>query len=126
MRRSPFRVNNEITQNYGDGKVCIYSIEDIAPPGLQPQLKRTKKFDLFYSEQRLGVTRLYLSRQHNAEIERVIRVQRLDIRVQDIAVTEDGKTYVIDTVQSVADSFPPSLDLALRRTEMVEEVLPGE
>lgn len=126
MRRSPFRPNNEITQNYSDGKVTIYSVEDIAPPGLQPQLKRTKKFDLFYEERQLGINRIYLSRQHNAEIERVIRVQRLDIRVQDIAVTEDGKAYVIDTVQSVADAFPPSLDLALRRTEMIEEVIPGE
>ena len=72
-----------------------------------------------YEEQRLGINRLYLSRQNLAEIVRVVRVPRapFPISSQDVAQTEDGQRYRIDTVQAVEGCYPPALDLSLRAVE---------
>lgn len=113
MHKKPTRPNREITQQYNSGVVTIYSTSNVAPPGYQPKEMRIDMGKLRYEEQRLGINRLYLSRQNQMEIQRVIRVPRRPINTQDVAVTEDGRQYRIDTVQSVEGSYPPSLDLAL-------------
>ena len=41
---------------------------------------------------------------------------------QDVAVTEDGKQYRIDLVQTTTDVFPESMDLTLLRIEQKYEV----
>lgn len=113
MHKKPTRPSNEITQQYNSGVVMIYSTENAADPGYQQKEMRIPMGKLRYEEQRLGINRLYLSRQNQMEIHRVIRVQRRPINTQDVAVTEDGCQYRIDTVQSVDGVYPPSLDLAL-------------
>lgn len=125
MRKMPFRPNNEISQTYNSGRVEVYRVEDSAQPGYQPVVKATLKYTIRYDERVLGINRLYLSRQNQAEIQRVIRVARLNITSQDIAITEDGVCYRIDTVQSVEGVYPPSLDLALKRLTEKVEVVPG-
>lgn len=97
----------------------IFSTRDAAPVGHSPVVECTAKCTLRYEEQRLGINRLYLSRQNQAEIVRVIRVpapQSIAISSQDEAQTEDGRHYRIDTVQALR-SWPPALDLALRAAE---------
>lgn len=122
MRKRPTRPSNEITQQYNSGVVKIYSTTNAAAPGYQPKELHIPMGRLRYEEQRLGINRLYLSRQNQMEIQRVIRVPRRPINTQDIAVTEDGLRYRIDTVQSVEGSYPPSLDLALIKiSQGVEE-----
>lgn len=113
MRKRPTRPNNEITQQYNSGVVKIYRIRDAAAPGYQPAPEPVLLETLRYEEQRLGINRLYLSRQNQMEIQRVIRVPRRPINTQDEAVTEDGRQYRIDTVQSAEGVYPPSLDLGL-------------
>ena len=122
-RKLPFRAANDISQCYNDGVVSIYSTSDGAKVGYQPRIVLSFKRKMPYAEQRLGINRLYLSRQHQAEIDKVVRIQRTDVNTQDIAITQDGRQYVIDSVQSVADVFPPSLDLALRSVEQEFEVI---
>lgn len=124
MRKTPFRPNNEISQQYNDGIVKIYTVTDGAKPGYQtrPQLK--EKYKLAFEERALGINRLYLSRQNNAEIKRVIRVQRVNISSQDVAITHDGIQYRVDTVQAVQGVYPPSLDLSLKAIEQNFEVMP--
>lgn len=122
MRRDPYRPSNEITQQYNDGTVRIYSLTDAAAPGYQPKAAVTHKYTLRFANRALGISRIYLSRQNQAEIQRVIRVPRADISPQDIAVTHDGKQYRIDTVQAAIGIYPPSLDLSLR---LVTEKLEG-
>lgn len=123
MRKMPFRPNNEISQTYNSGTVRIFRTSDAANPGYQPVVKISHKYDLHYDERVLGINRLYLSRQNRVEIQRVIRVQRVPVSTQDIAITEDGARYRIDTVQAVEGVFPPSLDLALRlEAATLEEV----
>ena len=124
MRKTPFRPNNEISQQYNDGIVKIYTVTDGAKPGYQtrPQLK--EKYKLAFEERALGINRLYLSRQNNAEIKRVIRVHRVNISSQDVAITHDGIQYRVDTVQAVQGVYPPSLDLSLKAIEQNFEVMP--
>lgn len=124
MRKTPFRPNNEISQQYNDGMVKIYTITDAAQPGYQPKEQLKLKCILAFEERALGINRLYLSRQNNAEIKRVIRVQRVDISSQDVAITHDGIQYRIDTVQAVQGVYPPSLDLSLKAIEQNFEVMP--
>jgi acetolactate synthase regulatory subunit len=73
----------------------------------------------------LGVTRYYAAAQAMARVERVIRVQRrAGINAQMLAITEDGRKYRIDLVQTVQDVFPPSLDLTLSSVTHNAEVKP--
>lgn len=121
--RAPHRPDNEITQEMNSGVVKIYSVEDSARPGYQPKPSLTLKLTLRYEEQRLGINRLYLSRQNQAEIEKVIRVPRQDsISNQDVAILESGSQYSIDYTQTVQDVYPPCLDLSLVKVEQNYEV----
>lgn len=121
--RAPHRPDNEITQEMNSGVVKIYSVEDSAQPGYRPKPSLTLKLTLRYEEQRLGINRLYLSRQNQAEIEKVIRVPRQDsISNQDVAILESGSQYSIDYTQTVQDVYPPCLDLSLVKVEQNYEV----
>lgn len=121
--KAPHRPDNEITQEMNSGVVKIYSVEDSAQPGYQPKPSLTLKLTLRYEEQRLGINRLYLSRQNQAEIEKVIRVPRQDsISNQDVAILESGSQYSIDYTQTVQDVYPPCLDLSLVKVEQNYEV----
>lgn len=124
MRKAPFRATNEISQQYNDGVVKIYAVTDSSQPGYQPKEELTLKYSLAFEERALGINRLYLSRQNHAEIKRVIRVQRVNISSQDLAITHDGKQYRVDTVQAVLGVYPPSLDLSLVAVEQNFEVMP--
>lgn len=121
--RAPHRPDNEITQELNSGVVYIYSVEDSAQPGYQPKPALKLKLTLRYEEQRLGINRLYLSRQNQAEVEKVIRVPRQDsISNQDVAILENGSQYSIDYTQTVQDVYPPCLDLSLVKVEQDYEV----
>ena len=124
MRKTPFRPSNEISQQYNDGVVKIYAVTDKAEPGHQPKEQLELKYSLAFEERALGINRLYMSRQNNAEIKKLIRVQRVNISSQDVAITHDGKQYRIDTVQGVKGVYPPSLDLSLKAIEQNFEVMP--
>lgn len=123
MRKLPTRPDNRISQSYNDGVVSIYTVEDKAAPGYRPVAALALKVALLYDEQRLGLTRHYAARQNQVDVQRVLRVQRRDdISTQDVAVTQDGKQYRIDLVQTVPGVWPPSLDLTLAKTEQIYEV----
>lgn len=119
QRKMPTRPTTEISQNFNSGVVRIFDVEDAANPGYQPHLKLTQKLSTRYEERRLGINRLYLSRQNFAEIVRVIRVPKASVQIstQDAAQTEDGQYYRVDTVQAVEGIFPPALDVSLRAVE---------
>ena len=121
--RAPYRPDSEVTQAYNDGVVTVYAVTDAARPGYQPKPSLTRKAVLRYEEQRLGIQRFYSGKQNQVELERVIRTPRHgDVTNQDIAVTEDGKQYGIDLVQSVTDVYPASQDITLTKIEQKYEV----
>lgn len=115
MWKAPDRRKGEVSQSFNDGIVQICRTADGGAAGYRPVPVLEERFTLRFAEQRLGINRLYQSRQNQVEIERVIRVQKAgEIMTQDVAVIE-GTQYRIDTVQAVPDSYPPCLDLALER-----------
>lgn len=121
--RAPYRPGSEVTQAYNDGVVTVYAITDAAQPGYQPRPALTRRAVLRYEEQRLGIQRFYSGKQNQVEIERVIRTPRLDrVSSQDVAVTEDGRQYRIDMVQSVPDIWPASMDLTLAKVTQQYDV----
>lgn len=124
MRKTPFRATNEISQQYNDGVVKIYAVTDSSQPGYQPKKALTLKYSLDFEERALGISRVYMSRQNHAEVKRVIRVQRVNISSQDVAITHDGKQYKVNLVQSALGVYPPSLDLSLVAVEQKFEVMP--
>ena len=123
MWKAPNRPKHEITQSFNDGVVVIYDVRDVAIPGYKPVEKLFEKISLRFEEQRLGINRLYQSRQAQNEIEKVIRVPKAgNISAKNVALIEEQQ-YIIDTIQKVMDVYPPCLDLALVRIEQEIEVM---
>ena len=124
--RAPTRpTENQITQCFDDGVVTVYAVTDAAAPGYQPkpQLVAPPKAVLRYEEQRLGLQRYYEALQNQIQVERVIRTPRHgQITNQDVAITEDGRQYRIDLVQTVQNVWPASQDLTLAKIEQIYDV----
>lgn len=119
--RRPTRPSNEISQQFLDGTVDFYEVTDGAQPGHQVQRQVTHKFHLRFAEMKVGINRIYLSRQQHTEVLKVLRVPRVDILPGYAAVLHDGSQYTVDTVQGVPEVWPPSLDVALKKiTHKVE------
>ena len=112
------QTDNGVTQCLDDGIVKIYDVTDGAQTGYQPKptLAPQPKAVLRYAERRLGIQRYYAAQQNQIQVERVLRTPRYgQITNQDVAVTEDGRQYRIDLVQSVPDVWPASQDLTLAK-----------
>lgn len=123
MWRAPNRPNHEITESYNDGIVNIYTVQDGAAPGYRPVPVLVLVKRMRYQERYLGINRLYSGRQNQVDIQRVVRVQKVPgVSNQNVAITEDGQQYRIDSVQDVIGAYPPSLDLTLATVEQEYEV----
>lgn len=123
MYQRPNRPTHDITQPFNSGVVKIYALTNIAVPGYAPKMALKEKVTLRYEEMRLGINRYYQAMQNNIQIERVIRCPRWgDVTNQDVAITEDGKQYRIDLIQSVDDVYPACIDVSLTKIEQVFEV----
>ena len=123
MWRAPNRPNHEITESYNDGSVNIYAVQDGAAPGYRPMPVLVLVKRMRYQERYLGINRLYSGRQNQVDIQRIVRVQKVPgVSNQNVAITEDGKQYRIDSVQDVIGAYPPSLDLTLATVEQEYEV----
>ena len=87
MRKAPNRPKHEITQAFNDGLVTICTVCDAAKAGYAPQEKLTEKIKLRFAEQRLGINRIYQSKQAQVEIVRMIRVPVAGtVSPQDVAL----------------------------------------
>lgn len=123
MWRAPNRPNHEITESYNDGIVNIYTVQDGAAPGCRPMPVLVLVKRMRYQERYLGINRLYSGRQNQVDIQRIVRVQKVPgVSNQNVAITEDGQQYRIDSVQDVIGAYPPSLDLSLATVEQEYEV----
>lgn len=124
MWRAPNRPNHEITESYNDGVVNIYTVQDGAAPGYRPMPVLVLVKRMRYQERYLGINRLYSGRQNQVDIQRIVRVQKVPgVSNQNVAITEDGQQYRIDSVQDVIGAYPPSLDLTLATVEQKYEVM---
>ena len=50
--KAPNRLTNEITQDFNDGVLTVYSVENTAQPGYRPVEGLVKKATLRYNEER--------------------------------------------------------------------------
>ena len=122
--KSPNRPNNEITQCFSDGVVNIYTVNDVAVPGYSPVQQLSLLYTLRYDRQRVGLNRLYLSKQAQAEIQEVLRVPVPgEIPVLSVAVLENGKQFQVETVQSVDNVYPACVDISLTALKQNYEVI---
>lgn len=123
MWRAPNRPTHEITQSFNDGIVEIYSVQDGAASGYRPVPMLVRKGALRYQERYLGINRLYSGRQNQVDIQRILRVTKVaGVSNQDVAITEDGQQYRIDSVQNVLDVYPSCMDLTLATVKEKYEV----
>lgn len=122
--RRPTRPSNEISQQFLDGTVDFYEVSDGAKPGYQVKRQVTHKFRLRFAEMKVGINRIYLSRQQHTEVQKVLRVPRVDILPGYAAVLHDGSQYTVDTVQAVPEVWPACLDVALVKITSKVEVAP--
>ena len=121
--KAPNRPSHEITQPFNDGVVDICALKNGAQPGYRPVPMLVVKGTLRYQERYLGINRLYSGRQNQVDIQRIVRVQKVPgVSNQNVAITEDGQQYRIDSVQDVIGAYPPSLDLTLATVEQKYEV----
>ena len=112
-----------LTQPFNDGIVNIYSVANIAASGNMPKDGLTIKVsDLRYEERTVGMSRYWTAKQEHAQIEQLIRTQRINsVTVHDIAIL-NGEQYDIVQVQYPKDIEPPSMDLSLERLEVAYEI----
>lgn len=123
--KAPNRPSHEVTQPFNDGVVDICALKDGAQPGYRPVPMLVVKGTLRYQERYLGINRLYSGRQNQVDIQRILRVMKVPgVSSQDVAITEDGQQYRIDSVQNVLDVYPPCIDLTLAKVEQKYEVKP--
>ena len=134
MFQKPRRPQHAVTQPFNEGVVSISWVW-VGSGGGKPVKHPERKVVLPYAEQRMGIGRYYDAMQAQARVDRVLRVPdpgvvvasdgktetRGRVNTQDLAVTEDGRQYEIELVQTVPDVFPKSLDLTLRAIEPIYE-----
>lgn len=114
MWRKPNRPKNEISQTFNDGVLTVYSVDVGVVPDYETLKGLTKKSMLHYSERRMGVQRYYAGIQAQTKIDRVLRCQDAGlVEPHDVVITESGKHYLVQLVQSCYDVYPPSVDVSL-------------
>ena len=111
-------------QQYNDGVLKLYKVENIAESGNMPKDGITiKQPRLCYEERTVGITRNSLAKQDHSSIAQLVRIQRFgEISAHDVVVLKDGKQYDIYQVQFINDVEPKSIDLSLTRLETAYEV----
>lgn len=110
-------------QTYNDGVCRIASLENIAKPGLKPEMALTVKYNRVpYERRKVGITRFYSAMQENIEVDAVLRIpEQFTVSTQDYCII-DGKQYGIHQVQDISDTLPPSRDLTLKKTEVEYDI----
>lgn len=105
--------------SYNDGVVKIYAVSNAAAPGKKPVRRLAIKETLRYARRTVGVKRMYLAMQANAQIDLLLRVPyRGNVATHDIAIPIDGRQYEIAAIQTIEGTQPPVMDLTLRRLEV--------
>ena len=99
-------------QIFPDGIVEIKKEAKTVNDGKRPTSVDVPCWTLRYQEQKVGITRYYEALRADIQITMVIRVPRLPITTQHIAVIS-GQRYKIVQVQAVTDVSRPCLDLSL-------------
>lgn len=99
-------------QTFCDGIVSIVKEEKTANGGLRPTTTDVPCWSLRFQERKVGITRYYEALRADVKVAMVIRVPRVSITTQHVAVIGTQR-YRIVQVQAVTDVSRPCLDLSL-------------
>lgn len=86
---------------FNDGIVALYTVTNIAEPGMKPKKGLKKQAFFYYGFEVLGFNRYYTALKANQQIEAVIHIPECnDIDpALTVAVLENGKQYRIVLIQ---------------------------
>lgn len=91
---------------FDDGTVKIYLVKNISKPGDVPSKGLSDPKTFYFAFQNIGITRTYEAIKANQQIDLLIATYLdRDITTNDIAVLEDGKQYIIRTIQPTKDEY---------------------
>lgn len=113
------------TQQYNDGVLSVYAVENIATPGNMPKQGLTLKLEkpLRYTELKVFDSKFWAAYQEHTKIERLLRTPRVDdVARDDVIIPIDGKQYKIVQIQYPVDVMPNSMDLSLERLEVAYDI----
>ena len=105
------------------GIIRLYTLEDVADPGLMPCEKLKYKCEFFCSKITTGVTRRYAALGANRDFNSVVRCWNYEPEIAEgvkYAVDENGIQYRIDVANPVYDQ--DAIDLTLVRLEEFYDV----
>ena len=102
------------------GRLSIYSLENVASAGLKPSMKLVLIGTAYYDELRVGVTRMYAARGANQRIDKLLRCHNTEILEGMIVIPYDGKQYQVDMVQKVIGH--DAVDITLLRVNKLYEI----
>ena len=103
-------------QNFNDGVVRIYSVDNTAEPGEMPVDGLVLACSLRYEERTVGIIRYNAAQQSNIRVDRLLRCPlKSDVTTEYVAIPNDGKQYDIKLIQYPKDVEPPAMDLSLER-----------
>ena len=91
---------------YNDGILTVYSVENIAEPGLKPEPKLTEKARYYYGYATLGITRYYTALEANQEVSAVVCIPDWnDVKNTDVVIMDEQPeiTYRVVFVQPETD-----------------------
>lgn len=96
------------------GILSLYSLENIADPGMRPNEQLVCVGQAYYSERTVGVTRAYAAMSANQRIDKLVRCYKISIPVSaEYVILEDGLQYRI----SLKQQRNMDVDLTLERLE---------
>jgi hypothetical protein len=113
-----------ITQQFNDGVLSVYSVDNIAEDGDLPKKElKIKQGGLRYEERTVGMNRFWTAMQNNSKVEQMLRIQRINgISLQDVAIPNDGEQYDIVQIQFPKDIEPPCMDLSLQKVSAIYDI----
>lgn len=94
------------------GLLTVYSLDNIAQPGMMPSEKLVPICTAFYEELTLGVTRAYSAMSANQRIDKLVKCFNTTLPYNaEYVILEDGCQYRISLKQVINDE----VDLTLER-----------
>lgn len=113
-----------------EGKVKIYSLQNVAAKGRMPLELLVEKSEAYYGERVVGFSRQYAAMGVDQRIDKLIRIWRDEgITVHDYAILDgsDSEQYRIDNIQHLLDEDGLKVtDLTLYRMEQNYELQKAE
>lgn len=86
-----------------EGILKICSLQNTAEPGSKPCEKLVVEAEAYYGDRTVGYGRQYAALGVSQQVDRLVRIWRMDVTPRQYAVLDDGNQYRIDLVQHSED-----------------------